>query len=107
MACLLCEPNLPKDDLNNYRPVSNLNFLSKIIERVVYARLSKYLSQFSGLPKFQSAYRSFSSTETALIRIQNDILLAIDHQELSALVLLDLSAAFDTIDHDLLTVVEV
>lgn len=99
---LLKKHNLPKDDLNNYRPVSNLTFLSKVVERIVYSRLSDHLAKISGLPKFQSAYRPFCSTETALVRIQNDLLFNIDHGKLSALVLLDLSAAFDTIDHTIL-----
>ena len=64
--------------------------------------LINYLESFPSITPFQSAYRQFHSTETALLRIQNDLLLAINKQKVSALVLLDLSAAFDTIDHKIL-----
>jgi len=99
---LLKKYSLPHDDLASYRPISNLNFISKILERVIHTRLTAHLHSFSSISPFQSAYRKFHSTETALLRIQNDLLLAIDKRKLSALVLLDLSAAFDTIDHQLL-----
>ena len=94
--------NLPPDDLASYRPISNLNFISKILERVIYTRLTNHLQSFPSLSPFQSAYRKFHSTETALLRIQNDLLASINERKLSALVLLDLSAAFDTIDHTIL-----
>ena len=94
--------SLPTEELGSYRPISNLNFISKIIERVIHTRLSDHLHKFPSLSPFQSAYRKFHSTETALLRIQNDLLLATNKQRLSALVLLDLSAAFDTIDHNIL-----
>ena len=68
----------------------------------MYSRLCKHLDSFPSLSPFQSAYRQFYSTETALIRIHNDLCLAMDRQRVSALVLLDLSAAFDTIDHNIL-----
>src|SRR5207245_2881584 len=80
--------------------ISNLNFISKILERIIHSRLS--LLSFPALCPYQSAYRKNHSTETALLRIYNDILLSIDQQKVSALVLLDLSAAFDTIDHQIL-----
>ena len=99
---LLKKPNLEKNDFKNYRPVSNLSFLSKVIEKIVAQRLSSYLENNSLTNKFQSAYRKFHSTESALIRVQNDILLSMDRSEVTALVLLDLSAAFDTIDHEIL-----
>ena len=99
---LLKKYNLPLDDLSSYRPISNLNFISKILERIIHSRLSSHLSTFPSLAAFQSAYRPFHSTETALLRIQNDLLLAMNEQKVSALVLLDLSAAFDTIDHEIL-----
>jgi hypothetical protein len=99
---LLKKASLPKDDLASYRPISNLNFLSKLLERVIYNRLIMHLNTFSSLSPFQSAYRKFHSVETALLRIQNDLLLAIEKCQITALILLDLSAAFDTIDHDIL-----
>ena len=99
---LLKKHSLPPDDLSSYRPISNLNFISKILERIIHSRLSQHLQSFPSLSPFQSAYRKFHSIETALLRIQNDLLLAIDKRKISALVLLDLSAAFDTIDLSIL-----
>src|SRR5437870_5784034 len=86
----------------SYRPISNLNFISKTLERIIHSRLNNHLESFPALCPYQSAYRPFHSTETALLRIYNDILLSIDQQKVSALVLHDLSAAFDTIDHQIL-----
>ena len=99
---LLKKPNLDPDNPENYRPVSNLPFLSKLIERAVFAQLSEHLSVHSLLPDRQSAYRQNYSTETTLLGLRNDMLLAADAGHGSAVVLLDLSAAFDTIDHDVL-----
>lgn len=100
---LLKKQSLPKDDLSSYRPISNLNFISKILEKVIYARLCSHLESFPSLSRFQSAYRKFHSAETALLRVHNDLIMAMEHKQVSALVLLDLSAAFDTIDHNILT----
>jgi hypothetical protein len=99
---LLKKPSLPPDELSSYRPISNLNFISKIIERTVADRLNNHLQSFPSLASHQSAYRKFHSTETALLRISNDILLASNDQKVTALILLDLSAAFDTIDYPIL-----
>ena len=99
---LLKKQSLPKEDFSSYRPISNLNFISKILEKVIHSRLCVHLESFPSLSPFQSAYRKFHSTETALARIQNDLLLAMNRQKVSALILLDLSAAFDTLDHKIL-----
>ena len=99
---LLKKHSLPHEELNSYRPISNLNFVSKTLERIIHLRISSHLQSFPSLSPFQSAYRKFHSTETALLRIYNDLLLSINKQQVSALVLLDLSAAFDTIDHQIL-----
>ena len=99
---LLKKHNLPHDDLSSYRPISNLNFISKVLERIILSRINIHLQTFPSLCRFQSAYRKFHSTETALLRIYNDLLLASNRKEITALVLLDLSAAFDTIDHQIL-----
>ena len=64
--------------------------------------MCKHLESFPSLSCFQSAYRKFHSTETALLRIHNDLNLAMEHSQVSARILLDLSAAFDTVDHDIL-----
>lgn len=87
---------------DNYRPISKLPFMSKILERVVYSQLYSYLNAFNILDTFQSGFRCLHSTESALLRVKNDILLSMDSGSPVVLVLLDLSAAFDTIDHDIL-----
>ena len=99
---LLKKPSLPPEDLNNYRPISNLNFISKILEKVVASRMNSHLSTNSLFLPFQSAYRSFHSTESTLLKIHNDIISSIDNGEVTALILLDLSAAFDTVNHSIL-----
>ena len=85
--------------LKNYRPVSNLSFLSKLLERIVAVRFIEHITDNGLYEVFQSAYRQMHSTETALLRVHNDILQAVDSNGGAILVLLDLSAAFDTIDH--------
>ena len=99
---LLKKSNLNPDDLKNYRPISNLPFLSKLLERLILHQLFSHLSAHNLLSAHQSAYRSGHSTETVLIRILNDLLVSLDENKISILLLLDLSAAFDTIDHEIL-----
>ena len=93
---------LDPDYFQNFRPVSNLSFLSKVIEKIVAAQLLKHLEKNNLLDKMQSAYKSGHSTETALLRVHNDIMMAVDKKKHVSLVLLDLSAAFDTVDHEIL-----
>ena len=88
--------------MQNYRPISNLTFLSKTVERVVASRLQYHLDLNHLLPQMQSAYRRKHSTETALLRVISDVLSAADDKNITVLALLDLSAAFDCVDHDLL-----
>ena len=90
------------DDLNNFRPISNLIFISKTLEKVVTSRIQSHLSSNSLSSSFQSAYRIFHSTETTLLKIHNDLILAMDRVKVTSLILLDLSAAFDTVDHSIL-----
>ena len=90
------------DVLKNYRPVSNLAFISKIIEKVVAARLIEHLSSNGLMDQYQSAYRKGHSTQTALVRVHDDIVSAVDKGCGVCLILLDLSAAFDTVDHTIL-----
>ena len=90
------------NDCKSYRPVSNLPYVSKLLERVVCQQLVKHLNSHAFLDKFQSAYRPGHSCETALLRVLNDILCSIDRGDITLMVLLDLSAAFDVIDHELL-----
>ena len=91
--------NLPLDFLKNYRPVSGLPFISKIVEKVVASRLRDHMTYNNLNEPFQSAYRKFHSVESALLHVQNDVLLSLDKGQSVFLVLLDLSTAFDTIDH--------
>ena len=94
--------SLNKEEMKNYRPVSNIPVISKLIEKVVSQRIQTHISQHHLGSTFQSAYKKSHSTETALLRVQNDILRLIDNRSPVLLILLDLSAAFDTIDHDIL-----
>ena len=99
---LLKKPTLDKENLSNYRPISNLSFLSKLLERVVLNRLSTHLSHNNLFNKHQSAYTKYHSTETVLLSVHNTIISAMATQRLTGLCLLDLSSAFDTIDHNIL-----
>lgn len=99
---LLKKVGLDKEILKNYRPVSNLPYLSKVLEKVVSKRLDEHLDTNNLFDPLQSAYRARHSTETALTRVNHDINDALDKQSSAVLVLLDLSAAFDVIDHDIL-----
>jgi len=89
-------------DIANYRHLSNVSFASKLVERAVAIRLHSYLSSNDLLPSCQSAYRKHYSTETAMLRVWSDILMAADQHQVTLLALLDMSAAFDCVDHDLL-----
>ena len=88
--------------MKNYRPVSNLSFPSKILEKGVASRLNSHINSSHTSNDYQSAYRKFHSTVTALLKIHNDILSSMDDGTVTALTLLDLSAAFDTVDHTFL-----
>ena len=99
---LLKKSNLDKENLSNYRPISNLSFISKLTERIVKNRLTNYLSENNLLNSFQSAYTKFHSTETTLLYVHDYIIKSIAQQQITGLCLLDLSAAFDTIDHTIL-----
>ena len=99
---LLKKAGLDIEILKHFRPVSNLTYISKLIERLVATRFIDYISANNLQELFQSSYTKFHSTETALIRVQNDLLTSIDGGKCVLLVLLDLSAAFDTIDHNIL-----
>ena len=98
----LKKANADPTDAKNYRPISNLTFISKVVERLVCRQLVSFLEKNGLIPSLQSAYRRGHSTETAVLKILSDILLAADRGEVTLLGLLDLSAAFDTVDHEIL-----
>ena len=85
--------------MSNYRPISNLSFLSKILEKVIYKQLYSYLNKFSLFPSTQSVFRIGHSTETAHLKLNNDLILAADNGQSSILLCLDFTASFDTVDH--------
>ena len=86
----------------NYRPISNLPFLSKVIEKCVQRQLERHLKFFNLHAEHQSGYRSNHSCETATLTIYNDLLCLSDVRNKVVLLLLDLSAAFDTVNHPIL-----
>ena len=103
----LVTPILKKDGLDatnvqNYRPISNLTYISKLVERMVCQQLTGFLDESGLLPKLQSGFRARHSTETATLRVLSDVLAAADRRGVTLLGLLDMSAAFDTVDHSIL-----
>ena len=97
--------SLDPSDLKNYHPVSNLSFLSKVLERTVLSQLNERLNHNNLVRPLQSAYRPNHSTETVLFRIINNLLTAMDNNKTDILTHLGLSAAFDTTDHQILLIV--
>ena len=93
---------LDKEDVKSYRPISNLSVLSKLMERLAARRLVDYIRIAKLLPLYQSGFRPSHSTETAVLKVLSDLLEALDRGDVGVLLLLDLSAAFDTVDHDIL-----
>ena len=91
------KPSLDPTDMKSYRPVSNITFISKFVERIAASRFNSHAGLFKLLPACQSAYRRFHSTETAVAIVHNNSVRTTDLGQVSALVLLDLSAAFDTV----------
>jgi hypothetical protein len=98
----LLKKSCPPDSLSSYRPISSLPFVAKLLERVVGKQLISHVEGNELYSSVQLAHRSHHSTETALLKIVNDVLLAADRGDAALLALFDLSAAFDTVDHTLL-----
>ena len=99
---LLKKTNLDKDNPKNCCSVSNLSFQFEVLEKVVAIRLNSHINRSSTSNHYQSAYRKFHFTDTDLSKIHNDILSSMDDGRVTTLTLLDISAAFDTIDHTIL-----
>ena len=93
---------LDVNDLSHYRPVTNLTHLSKIIERAMLDQLVAFLEEVGVVPRYHSAYRKLHSTETASCKIHGDLVSNTCHGKASLFGSLDLSAAFDTVDHQIL-----
>ena len=89
-------------ELKNFRPVSNASYLEKIIEKLACRQIVKYTNSTGQMEECQLAYQENFSTETALLKVKTNILDAIDKKEVMCLVMLDLSATFDTVNHHLL-----
>ena len=102
VTSLLKKQGLDQNILRNYRPVSNLPFLSKILEKIVLSQLQTHLKKNNVVEENQSAYRKYHSTETALSDVTSALFNQADGGQVSVLTLLDLSAAFDTLDHSIL-----
>ena len=102
----LVKPLLKKVNLDlldrNFRPISNFGYVSKLIEHAAATQLVDHIGSHGPMENHQSAYHTFHSTETALRKVKTDVIRALENQEVTCLVLLDLSAAFNTIDHDTL-----
>ena len=87
--------------LKNYRPVGNLKFLAKLVEKCVLLQFNEHYN-LNSLPSYQSAHRKFFSCKTSLLKLANNLLNEMENQRMSALVVMDLSAAFDTVDRNIL-----
>ena len=94
---IIKKSNLNPDVLKNYRPVLNIQYVSKLTEKVVAGQIEKYLENNNLLDPYQSGYRKHHSTETAVLNITNNILIMKDCHQATALVSIDLSAAFDLV----------
>ena len=97
---LIKKPGLDQEMLKNYTPISNLSFLSKVIEKIISINILGHILDNNIVDSFQFTYRTGHSCETTLLHIYNDIVTTVGKNNGSFLVLLDLSTAFDTIDHD-------
>lgn len=90
------------NEISNYRPISILPTLSKILEKIVAEQLNEYLNKKNILPVTQSGFRERHSTTTALLEVTDELFRARDSNKETFLILLDLSKAFDTLNHSTL-----
>ena len=87
---------------SNYRPVSNLSFISKVIEKATLMQFTEHCDENKLLSAYQSTYRKNHSCKTSLVKLVDDLLWSMEEQLVTAVVILDLLAAFNAVDHDLL-----
>ena len=99
---LIKKPIIPSNDLKNYRPVSGLSFISKLVERVVAKQLLEHIHVHNLDSPYQSTYKAGHSSETALLYIKNGVHFSLSRGETTALVLLDFFATLNAIDHSTL-----
>ena len=90
------------EEISNYRPITNLHFASKGIEKVIALQLKRFLDKHTVIDEHQSAYRKYHSTETALLDLTSNLLWGLNNKSTFLVISLDLSAAFDTVDHVIL-----
>lgn len=96
---LIKKPTENPSDANNFRPVTTIPLLAKALGKCVHNQLNQHMTEFKLLNDHQSGFRPNHSTETAILHIVDDVLLALDRNETCLLILLDLSSAFDTVNH--------
>ena len=94
--------SLDKSVPSNYRPISNLNFISKVLERLLLCRFQSHILKSSNFNNHQSAYRPYCSTETSLQPLLDHVYSAANEEKPTLLISLELRAAFDTVDHSVL-----
>jgi len=99
---LLKKADFDAANVKSYRPIPNLSVVSELLGRIDSSQLVKYLKENDLLPDLQSAYRAMHSTETGVLKVLADLLLALDSGDLAMLTVLDLSSASDSVDHDTL-----
>ncbi len=87
--------------LDNYRPISKLSILSKVLESLVNDQLKEFLSSKNALSEFNPVLRKKHSTSTAIIKVLNDLMVSLDNKNHSAALFIDLSKAFDFVDHEI------
>ena len=95
--------SLPKGTIKtNYRPVSNMSFISKIVEKCTLEQFTQHCDNYDLLPSYQFAYRKLHGCKTSLVKLIHDLLWVMENKQVTFVVILDLPAAIDTIDHELL-----